>query len=50
MRNYYSTYDGKIYTAKEIKELDIAGYGGEFELIGKFKSREEARKYFWNNF
>lgn len=44
MRNYYySLYDGGIYTAKELKES--CGYNEDAELIGKFKSREDARKH-----
>jgi hypothetical protein len=48
MQNYYySYYNGGIYTAKELKEF---GYDEGGELIGKFKSREEAREYFMKKY
>lgn len=48
MKNYYySYYNGGIYTAKELKEFGCDEGG---ELIGKFKSREDARKYFFDKY
>ena len=50
MRNYYyHTVSGKIFTENEMTKAISNGMGDNFELIGKFNSRNSARKFFFEN-